>query len=448
MATAAVELERRRDRKAILEKTKQDVWTIWYATENGKVDRVRSLLEKKPSILNVQETRMKWTPLHFAARFAQEAVMRVLLEQRANPDIVDKDGNTALHLCAGWGSRHCCVLLLEGGADSQCLNDEGLTALEMACKMNHADIAQVLRSWVPVEPTMAQRQEKKRRIEAYICPDDAAIKREPELVYLELRALQSKETTLGPTHPGIIGTLIKLANLFKSLDRPADTIQSLRRALSINIFNFGELHVDTAILRSNLAAALFTSRHVDPGYVEEGVVLLQTALHVLSDSPETKYSMERTTCLENLCICLQYSSQHALAHGHMTELLKVFGATYGTDHEKVLGLHLALATKYIAERRFDEGESVFRQCADVAMKKHGRVHRTVSHCLDCLGRAYFVRGHFQQAEKTFLESLQILLVLYDASHVDIIRGHNNLAMVTIAMQSPDVVVERLNCAAL
>ncbi|RHY21445.1 hypothetical protein DYB32_009812 [Aphanomyces invadans] len=319
---------------------------------------------------------------------------------------------------------------------------------------------------------MAERQEKKRRIEAYICPDDAAIKREPELVYLELRALQSKETTLGPTHPGSVATttskrlftimrrdyrnthqarqplqvrqalqshrVFNRDDVCRSLDRPADTIQSLRRALSINIFNFGELHVDTAILRSNLAAALFTSRHVDPGYVEEGVVLLQTALHVLSDSP---YVVRISTPIQLLTQRDKVLDGTYNVSGKPVHMPAVFGATYGTDHEKVLGLHLALATKYIAEvgrtefpaksrhvgkRRFDEGESVFRQCADVAMKKHGRVHRT----------------------KTFLESLQILLVLYDASHVDIIRGHNNLAMVTIAMQSPDVVVETLNCAAL
>ncbi|KAF0746568.1 hypothetical protein AaE_008072, partial [Aphanomyces astaci] len=350
--------ERRRDRKAILECTKQDVWTIWYAAEHGKVDRVRSLLDQKNSILNVQEPRMQWTPLHFAARYAQEDVIRVLLEYRANPDVVDKvqylhDGNTALHLCAGWGSLRCCVLLLEGGADSQCLNARSLSALEMACTMDHADIASVLRSWVPVELSLAERREKKQRIDAHVCADDLAHRHEPELVYLELRALKSKESTLGPNHPGIVATLIKLAKQFTTLHRATDAIQSLRRAVSINALHFGDNHVDTAILRNNLAAALFFFRDGNSAYVEESVGLLQTALQVLSDyysSSATKNdSMDRSTCLENLCICLQSSSQHALAHGYMHELLAAFGATYGTDHEKVLGLQLALATKYIAQ---------------------------------------------------------------------------------------------------
>ncbi|RHY14235.1 hypothetical protein DYB34_007511 [Aphanomyces astaci] len=151
-----------------------------------------------------------------------------------------------------------------------------------------------------------------------------------------------------------IGT--RLTSDHRTLHRATDAIQSLRRAVSINALHFGDNHVDTAILRNNLAAALFFFRDGNSTYVEESVGLLQTALQVLSDyyssARATKNdSMDRSTCLENLCICLQSSSQHALAHGYMHELLAAFGATYGADHEKVLGLQLALATKYIAQVR-------------------------------------------------------------------------------------------------
>jgi hypothetical protein len=44
-----------RDRKAILENTKQDIWTIWYAAEVGQADRVQRLLEQHAVQVNVQE---------------------------------------------------------------------------------------------------------------------------------------------------------------------------------------------------------------------------------------------------------------------------------------------------------------------------------------------------------------------------------------------------------
>ncbi|KAF0683710.1 Aste57867_24272 [Aphanomyces stellatus] len=434
--------ERLRDRRAILEKTKQDIWTIWYAAEHGKADRARTLLDRHAVHVDVQEPRMRWTALHFAARFAKEDVVRVLLEFHANPDAVDKDGNTPLHLCAGYGSFRCCVVLLEGGADTQCLNADQCSALDVAVKMDHREIVQLLRSWVPVELTRAapERIAKQERVAAFVMPEDQDLRsREPEPIYLEVRALRCKEEALGLHHPGIVGTLCKLATMYRKSQRAGDAIVSLRRAIAISELHYGEDAMDTAILRNNLAGLLFCFRdHATMGGdeavvapVEECVGLLLRALQVMADSK----SFDAEVCLENLCICLQYSSQHAIADGYMHQLLARFSATYGTDHEKVLGLQQAIATKYIAQKRFDEGLALMDTCLRITRHKFGLQHRAVAHCHDTIGRAHFVRGDFKTAELEFQKSLHILLVLYDAAHTDIIRGHNNIAVVALAQQN-------------
>ncbi|EQC29446.1 hypothetical protein SDRG_12908 [Saprolegnia diclina VS20] len=157
-------LARAKDRRAILEATKQDIWTIWYAAEHGKTERVRCLLEKGRVHVNVAEPHMQWTALHYAARHAHASVIQVLLEHHANPDALDKYGNSPLHLCAGYGSYECAVLLLEGGADTLCPNHEKATALDMATAMDHSDIRKLLQSWRPIELSMQEREAKARRI--------------------------------------------------------------------------------------------------------------------------------------------------------------------------------------------------------------------------------------------------------------------------------------------
>ncbi|CAK4737066.1 unnamed protein product [Aphanomyces euteiches] len=430
------------DGKAIVGKAERDVWTIWYAAEHGHAEQVRGLLDRQMIHVDAREPRMQWTALHLAARHAQDDVIAVLLAFRANVDLVDKDGNTPLHLCAGYGSFKACVRLLEGGADTQCLNHAKLTALDVAVKMDRRDVVQLLQSWIPVEMTAAQRREKQQRVQAFVTDQDRALQQEPEAIYLQLRALRAKEAALGPTHPGIVANLTKLSKLYKAECRPDDALAAMRRAVNVQTLHTVANDLNLAILRNNLAALLFAYRDRWPTAVEESVALLQQALAVFSTG--SSHNADSAMCLENLCICLKYSSQHALADGFMLDLLAQFHGTFGMEHEKVLGLQLSLASKYIAQKRFKEGLALYATCLDITAKKHGQRDVAVAHCHDYIGRAYFVMGDFKMAEQALRASLAILLALFDASHEQVIRGHNNLAVVAIAQQDANDVRARLS----
>ncbi|OQS06527.1 hypothetical protein THRCLA_01432 [Thraustotheca clavata] len=441
--------ERVKDRRVILEGTKQDIWTIWYAAEHGKVARVQSLLEKKPLLVNVQETRMHWSALHYAARYAQEDVIRVLLEKKANPDLVDKHGNTPLHLCAGWGSFHCAVMLLEGGVDTQCVNKDNATALDIAKVMNHIDIIKLLGSWKPIELTLEERREKAKRIAAFKTEEDREIIDEPEMIFLELRALNSKEITLGPTHPGIITTLIKLTKLYREYLREEEAMAALRRALSISQLHYGEDNFDTAILQNNLAELLYHVQELavsspntaqqSSEFIEEAVDLLHKALPFIEKYAENSVrhqsNMDYITCLENLCTCLQKSGKHDLADMYLQRLLVNYSETYGASHDKVIRVQQAIAAKYIAQKRFEEAFSIYENCIRINIEKHGNIHKEVANSWEYLGRGQFLNGLYEKAEDSFKRALAILMELYDASHSDIVRGHNNLAMVALAASS-------------
>ncbi|OQR90832.1 hypothetical protein ACHHYP_05198 [Achlya hypogyna] len=430
--------ERRKDRRAILEATKQDIWTIWYAAEHGKVERVQSLLDKRHTHVNAQEPRMQWAALHYAARHAQADVIEVLLAHHANPDIADKHGNTPLHLCAGWGSFRCAVMLLEGGADTQCPNHEHATALDVATAMDQVDIAKLL-----------QRRAKALRIEAYKTPEDRALLAEPEMLFLELRALKSKETTLGPSHPaGIIVTLVKLAKLYRSNLREDEALGALRRAVTISELHYGPQHIKTAVLRNNLAELLYHVQQLavpsgaSAELIEEAVGFLQLALPVIEAESEpssrTHTNLDYVTCLENLCMCLERSAQHALADEYLHRLLAIYAATYGTSHDKVLRLQQTIAAKYLLQKRFADAFAMLEHCLTVSKDKYGASHVAVAHAYDTLGRGHFVHGTFDEAEAAFKAALKIQRSLYDADDAALQRAHNNVALVALARRSPAI----------
>jgi ankyrin repeat protein len=69
-----------------------------------------------------------WTALHLAAQFGSAEVVKTLLEQGADVNLGDSDGRTALHLAAQFGSAEVMKTLLEQGADVNLKTKSGWTA--------------------------------------------------------------------------------------------------------------------------------------------------------------------------------------------------------------------------------------------------------------------------------------------------------------------------------
>jgi len=82
------------------------------------------------------------TPLGYAVGANRIAVVKLLLDKRANPFSVDSTGNSGLHYAAGYGRKELLEYLVKTGASASQQNAKGQTPLTVA-KLNqqHAVIA-------------------------------------------------------------------------------------------------------------------------------------------------------------------------------------------------------------------------------------------------------------------------------------------------------------------
>lgn len=83
-----------------------------------------------------------------AADGGHAAVMRLLLEAGANPNLAQGEGVTALTIAAEQGHFEVVQLLLAAGADIQYKTALG-TAVELAERNGHSEIAAMIRSYRP-----------------------------------------------------------------------------------------------------------------------------------------------------------------------------------------------------------------------------------------------------------------------------------------------------------
>ncbi len=106
-----------------------------------------------------------WTPLHYAATRGHREMMRLLLENDAYIDSESAGGTTPLMMAAKFGTPLAVKLLLEEGADPVLVDNENTSALDMAMKADKQQSVFYLRafieSWFLQNPTVNETQDKK-----------------------------------------------------------------------------------------------------------------------------------------------------------------------------------------------------------------------------------------------------------------------------------------------
>jgi len=130
--------------KPTLKKIEETPLNIHEAAKNGDLKAVQEFLEKKQP-LDAQDGK-GITPLGYAVGANRIAVVKLLLDNRANPFAVDSSGNSGLHYAAGYGRKELCEYLLKTGASVAQTNAQGQQPLNVATQNKHDVIVELLKS--------------------------------------------------------------------------------------------------------------------------------------------------------------------------------------------------------------------------------------------------------------------------------------------------------------
>merc|ERR1719198_120795 len=118
--------------------------TLHEAAKEGDLQKVQEFLSKGQPI-DAQDPRGV-TPLGYALGMNRIAVVKCLLDGRANPHSVDANGNSGLHYAAGYGRKELCEYLIRVSANINHANSQGQTPLAVATTNRHAQIVQLLQA--------------------------------------------------------------------------------------------------------------------------------------------------------------------------------------------------------------------------------------------------------------------------------------------------------------
>lgn len=119
---------------------------LMMAAIKGQLELARQLIARKAEV-----NKPGWTPLHYAASNAEEnstAMVRLLLEHHAYIDAESPNQTTPLMMAAHYGAPGVVKLLLEEGADPLIRNQLGLTAIDFAQRANRATSADIIAAFV------------------------------------------------------------------------------------------------------------------------------------------------------------------------------------------------------------------------------------------------------------------------------------------------------------
>ncbi|CAK0885511.1 unnamed protein product [Prorocentrum cordatum] len=128
--------------KPALKKIDETPLSLHEAAKMGDLKAFQEHLDKKRP-LDTQDPR-GITPLGYAVGGNRIAVVKLLLDSRANPFAVDSNGNSALHYAAGYGRKELVEYLLKTGGSVAQANAQGRKPLDVATQNRHDAVIQAV----------------------------------------------------------------------------------------------------------------------------------------------------------------------------------------------------------------------------------------------------------------------------------------------------------------
>lgn len=116
---------------------------LMLAAINNQLGLAKALIQRGADV-----NKPGWTPLHYASTRGHREMMRLLLENEAYIDSESANGTTPLMMAAYYASPLSVKLLLEEGADPTLVNSANTSALDLALSKDHQQSALYIKAFI------------------------------------------------------------------------------------------------------------------------------------------------------------------------------------------------------------------------------------------------------------------------------------------------------------
>lgn len=124
-------------------RNKNDESPLMLAALNNQLDIAKALIDKDADV-----NKPGWAPLHYAATKGHVDMINLLLENDAYIDAESPNKTTPLMMAAMYGTTGAVKALLEAGADPTLKNEQGLSAIDFAQRVNRAEAAGIIAAFI------------------------------------------------------------------------------------------------------------------------------------------------------------------------------------------------------------------------------------------------------------------------------------------------------------
>eukprot|EP00602_Paraphysomonas_sp_CaronLab_P005063 CAMPEP_0185032656 /NCGR_PEP_ID=MMETSP1103-20130426/20910_1 /TAXON_ID=36769 /ORGANISM="Paraphysomonas bandaiensis, Strain Caron Lab Isolate" /LENGTH=630 /DNA_ID=CAMNT_0027568633 /DNA_START=145 /DNA_END=2037 /DNA_ORIENTATION=+ len=121
---------------------------LHHAASAGNVDLVEFLL-KSGANPNIRCPKTKISPLMLMAKFSHAECVMLMIQYKADMDVRDSEGKTALHYCAEFGQTKMSKFMLRLGAKRELRDNFDRTAAELALECGNMVVAQTIMGYAP-----------------------------------------------------------------------------------------------------------------------------------------------------------------------------------------------------------------------------------------------------------------------------------------------------------
>lgn len=232
------------------------------------------------------------------------------------------------------------------------------------------------------------------------------------------RALAIYEKTFGANNPNVATALNNLARLYEIQGRYADAETLLKRSLAINEKARGS---NTAEVLNNLA-----NLYQDEGRYADAEPLFKRSLTMKEKSLGPSHPSVAVT-LSNLASLYQARGRYTDAEPLYQRALAIYEKTSGLEHPDVANTLNNLASLYQAQGRYLDAEPLYKQSLAIWEKTVGKDHPEIATSLSNLGELYRVQGRYADAEPLQKRAIEIEEKAYGPDHLEVATSLNNLA---------------------